>query len=151
MANERGILDEPFDLTDQDSNITKANATASSWSDLYKYQVPVGIGHVLQAGHTFSVYLKDTSATENASTDLIKIEVRDSSEQDKRTVYGPAIYLKCKEFQDRDKMARLNVAAPVPVLERQWIAVMVNGASAAGTANSYFDLAINRIRQSLLK
>lgn len=149
MANQP--LDEPFDLTDQDSNITKANATAATWSDVYKYQVPVGVGHVLQAGHTFSIYLMNTSSTVNAATDLVKIEVRDSAEQDKRTVYGPAIYQRVQEFQDRNKIARLNVSAPVPVLERQWIVVMIKGATAAGTASSYFDLAINRVRQPLLK
>jgi hypothetical protein len=149
LANQP--LDEPFDLTDQDANITKANATAATWSDLYKYQVPVGVGHVLQAGHTFSIYLMNTSSTVNAATDLVKIEVRDSSEQDKRTVYGPAIYQRVQEFQDRNKIARLNVSAPVPVLERQWIVVMVKGATAPGTANSYFDLAINRVRQPLIK
>jgi len=149
LANQP--LDEPFDLTDQDSNITKANATAATWSDVYKYQVPVGVGHVLQAGHTFSIYLMNTSSTVNAATDLVKIEVRDSAEQDKRTVYGPAIYQRVQEFQDRNKIARLNVSAPVPVLERQWIVVMIKGATAAGTASSYFDLAINRVRQPLLK
>jgi hypothetical protein len=149
LANQP--LDEPFDLTNQDANITQANATAAAWSDLFKYQVPVGVGHVLQAGHTFSLYLMNTSSTANAATDLVKIEVRDSSEQDKRTVYGPAIYGRVGEFADRNKIARLNVSAPVPVLERQWIVVMVKGATAAGTASSYFDLAINRVRQPLIK
>jgi hypothetical protein len=147
---DQNIKDEPFDLTDQDSNITKANATAAVWSDLYKYQVPVGCGHVLQAGHTFSIYLMNTSSTANAGTDLVKIERRDSAEQDHETIYGPAIYGRCGEFSDRNKLARLNVSAPVKVLERQWIVVMVKGATAAGTASSYFDLAINKVRQGLV-
>ena len=115
MPNPAGIIDEPFDLNDGDSNVTKANATAAVWSDLYKYQIPVGIGHVLQAGHTFSITLINTSGTVLANNDQVKIEVRDSSEQDRRTVFGPASYIRCQEFQDRNKLARLNVSAPVSV------------------------------------
>jgi len=143
------VLEEPFDLTDQDSNITKSNATDSAWSDMYKYQVPVGIGHTIQPGHFISAYL-DKAGTETSATALVKIEVRDSAEQDKRTVFGPAVYAKIKEFQDRNKIARLNVAEPVPVLERQWIVLMVSAATAPTTANSYFDLAISRIRRALI-
>ncbi len=88
--------------------------------------------------------------TESAATSLVKIEVRDSSEQDKRAVYGPAIYQRVKEFQDRNKLARLNVSAPVPVLERQWIVVMIKATTAPTTVNSYFDLAINRVRRALV-
>jgi hypothetical protein len=145
----RGIVREPFDLTDQDPNITKANAAAAVWSDVYKYQAPVGVGLILQADHMFSIYLADTLGVESAKFDLVKIEVRDSSEQDKRTVYGPAYYLKAKEFQDRNKIARLNVSAPVPVLERQWIVVMVKGTTIPSTKNSHFSLLTERLMQSL--
>lgn len=143
------IKEELYHLTEQDSNITKANATASAWSDLYKFQVPVGTSHVLQPGHAFSLYLLNTSSTENAATALIKIERRDSSEQDKEVIYGPTIYAKAKEFQDRQKMAFLNLVSPVKVTEKQWLVVMVNGATAAGTASSYFDLETVRVRETL--
>ncbi len=149
MTPEQRIIDEPFDLTEQDSNITKANGTDAAWSDMYKFQVPVGIGHTIQPGHSISMYL-DKAGTESAATSLVKIEVRDSSEQDKRAVYGPAIYQRVKEFQDRNKLARLNVSAPVPVLERQWIVVMIKATTAPTTVNSYFDLAINRVRRALV-
>lgn len=147
----RKILEEPFHLTDADANVSGANTTAATWSDMFKYQVPQGVVHLLKPEHTISAYLKDASLEITAPDAQIKIEVRDPAEQDKVVVFGPAMYQRVKEFQDKTKMAHLAVpTAGHPVRARDWIVIMVKDDAAVIAATSYFDLLINRIRESVI-
>ena len=143
------VVEEAFDLTQESPDVTQADTTANEWNDLFLYQVPTGQAHVLKAEHMFSAYLKNTSDAEMGDTTQIKLEVRDATQSDKKTVYGPALYKTVLEFQDRDLMARLQVREPVHVREKMYIAIMVKGSADVDKDFSYFDLAINRIRQGL--
>ena len=145
------IIEEPFHLTDSDPGITAAAGVAATWSDIWKYQVPQGVTHVLRTEHTFSAYIEDGSAEITAPDAQVKIEVRDPSEQDKRPVYGPAMYSRSIEFQDRDKMAHLNILpGGLAVKPRDWIVVMVNDNGTIDQTDSYFDLFCSRIRESVI-
>jgi len=145
------IIEEPFHLTNADANVTEADGTAATWSDIFKYQVPQGVTHMLNSEHTFSGYVEDASAEVAAPDAQVKIEVRDPSEQDKRPVYGPAMYTMSTEFQDRDLMAHLNCpAGGVQVTPRSWIVVMVNDDGTIDASDSYFDLLISRVRESVI-
>jgi len=81
----------------------------------------------------------------------VKIEVRDSTQSDSKTVFGPTIYKTVQEFQDRQKKAKLQLSAPVFLREKMYIAIMVKSTDSYGADKdySYFDLAMNRVRQSL--
>lgn len=143
-------VEERWSLTQaQTADITEADGTASKWSDIWKYQVPTGVGHVLLPTHTFSAYLEDASTEVGSGTCRVRIEVRDSSEQDSKVVFGPSLYITVKEFQDTQKIARLDLEKPVPVTERMWIVVAVYDDGAIDASDSYFELAVNRIRQTL--
>jgi len=146
------VIEEPFHLTDADGNVTAADGTATTWSDIWKYQVPLGVTHILRSEHTFSAYIKDTGGSEGAAPDCqIKVEVRDPSEQDKRPVFGPAMYNRVTEFQDRDKMAYLKVPSEgIVVKPRDWIVVMTYDDTATDASESYFDLYITRIRETVV-
>jgi len=147
----RKILEEPFHLTDADGNVTAASGTAAVWSDIWKYQVPQGVAHILKPEHTLSAYIEDAGAEIAAPDAEIKVEVRDPAEQDKEVVYGPAMYIRSTEFQDRKKMAHLNVpAAGKPVRARDWVVVMVKDGGTIDQTDSYFDLFINRVRESVV-
>lgn len=145
------IIEEAFHLTQLETdNITEADGTANRWSDIWDYQVPTGVAHVLQAEHTFSVYLQDTGASEmGAGTTRVRIDVADQTLQDRRTVFGPVQYVRVKEFQDSRRIARLNVARDVPVKERWHIIIVVLGTTAVDASASYFDLEMIRIREGL--
>lgn len=145
------IVEEAFDLNQEDTNVTQADTTSGEWGDLFLYQVPTGHSHVLKKEHTFSAYLKDTNGTELTAPQLVRLEVRDSTQMDRKTIYGPTIYATVKEFQDRDKMATLNVPGEIYVREKMYIAIVVksSGTYGADKDTSYFDLNINRIRQTL--
>lgn len=145
------IIEEPFHLTDAVAQVTAAAGVPATWSDIWKYQVPQGVTHLLKSEHTFSAYVEDAS-TEIAAPDAeIKIEVRDPSEQDKRPVYGPAMYVMSTEFQDRDLMAHLNCpAGGIQVTDRSWIVIMVKDGGTIDQTDSYFDLLISRVRESVI-
>jgi hypothetical protein len=139
MVAQADVKLEPFHITKADGNITAAASTATLWSDIWKYQVPQGTGIVLQAGDTFSAYLDD-GAEIGLYDGYVKIEVRDSSEQDRVLCFGPAVYAKIREFQNRTTMARLSVAAPTKVYPRQWIVIMLKDGGTSVPADCYFDL-----------
>ena len=77
------------------------------------------------------------------------IVLRDSSEQDEQTIYGPAPYVLSKEFQDRAKTAHLQLNGPVDVMERMFIVIQVNDDGTIDESDSYFNLATHRTRQGL--
>jgi len=145
------VIEEAFDLTQESSDVTQADTTVNEWGDLFLYQVPTGTSHVLKPEHTFSAYLKDTNGTELTANQQVKVEVRDSTQSDSKTFFGPTIYQTVKEFQDRQKKAKLQVSAPVYLREKMYIVIMVKNTDSYGADkdDSYFDLAINRVRQSL--
>lgn len=150
-TKSKEIITDPFHLTQSDGNITATDGTTSIWSDIWKYQVPIGVTHVLKQGHTFSAYIEDDSPAESgSSTCRVQIEVRDSAEQDRLIVFGPSLYVKVKEFQDTNKIAQLFVADPVVVPERYWIVIMVNDDDGIDASDSYFDLYISRARAKVV-
>ena len=154
------VLQEPFTLTKGDSDVTSTDGlnASTAYGVIWSYHVPTGIGLIILPGHTFSVYLEGDDDAEMPATTLIKVYVLDASKQDSRCVLGPVLYQSLKEFTDRDKLARFNVSAPVKVYEKQYIEIEAAGADVAGTggvdqtggsSDSYFEMAISRVRQPL--
>jgi len=145
------VVEEAFELTQEDTNVTQADTTVGEWGDLFLYEVPVGTSHVLKREHTISAYLKDTNNVVLTDNQLVKIEVRDQAQQDRKTVYGPAIYKTIQDFSDQRKMARLNLSEPIYLKEGMYIAFMVKNSDSYGADKdySYMNLIINRVRQTL--
>lgn len=139
----------PFHITRKDGNITEADGTANIWSDIWDYEVPLGTGIIFQAGDVLSAYLEDASAEAGAYDCYVKLEVRDSSGLSVIQLFGPALYTRVKEFQDRNKLARLGVSEPIKVYPRQHIVLCVKDNGAIDGSNSYFDLATNKVAAPL--
>jgi len=156
----REAQQEPFSLTKADSNVTSTDGLNASteWGTIWSYHVPVGIGLIILAGHTLAIYLEGDDDDEMPDTTLVKAVVKDASKQDAKTILGPVMYKTLKEFTDRDKIARFNIPEPVKVYENQYVEVLTSGADVAGTggvdqtggsSDSYFEMAISRVRQPL--
>lgn len=150
---------EPFALTKGESGVTGTDGAAdTTWSVIWEYQVPTGIGLVIMPGHTFGLYLYADDSAEMPATTLVKIVVLDSSKQDSKTILGPILYKSLQEFVDRDKLARFNVNSPVKIYEKMFIQIQTSGADATGSGGvdvtggsleSYFEAEIERVRQPL--
>lgn len=148
MVEKVAVL-APFHMSQLDGNITLGAAvlTTGVWGDIWRYQVPQGTGIVLQAGDTFSLRIDDDAiGTEVGTTDCyVKIEVRDPGQNDNILIWGPNLYLKCREFEDRNKIARLQLAKPVKVYPRQWIAIAAKDVGTVDTSECYFDLLTSKV------
>ena len=144
------VTEQPFRLTQDDPVITEADGTADAWSDIFKYQVPNGTSLLLKPGYTFSAYLEDVSAQVGNSTCQVKIEKRDASGSDVLLVYGPALYLESKEFQELSKTARVQVpSGGVEIREREFLVIAVKDDGAIDASDSYFELRIHKVRKAL--
>ena len=144
-------IEEAFELTQEDTNVTQADTTVGEWGDLFLYKVPTGTNHVLKREHTISAYLKDTNNTVLTDNQLVKIEYRDQAQHDRRTIYGPAIYKTIQEFKDTRKIAHLNLSENIFLREGMYIAFMVKNSDSYGADCDYswMNLVINRVRQTL--
>ncbi len=145
------VIEQPFRLTNLDPVMSEADGTAAVWSDIWKYQVPVGVALILKPEHLFSLYLEDTSpAVVGDSSCSVKIEKRDSSGSDMLIAYGPALYMKSKEFQNRPLKARLSVAADGLIIEeRQFLVIAALDDAAIDASDSYFELHVAKVRRSI--
>ena len=148
VKEERWVLNSADTSAIPSAN--RADGTASKWSDIWKYQVPIGQAHILKPQHFLAAYLEDAAPAEVGSgTCRIKVVKRDSSEQDEKALYGPALYIASKEFQDRDKMASLALVGDELVEERFFIVIQVNDDGAIDESDSYFKLETIRLRSTV--
>ena len=137
-------LQEPFTLTKGDGNVTAVNGVANLWSDIWSYRVPNGVGIVLQAADIISMYLDD-GAEIGRYTSYVRIEVRDPSQESTRLIFGPAIYDRVREFQDRNTVARIGVPEPVKVYARQFIVFMALDDAIITVATSLLTLQTSKV------
>jgi len=152
-------LQEPFTLTKGDAAVAQADGiTPAGWADIFTYTVPVGIGHIILPGHTLACVLWGTDNANMPPTTLVRVTIQDASMQDRKAILGPILYASCQNFTDRDQMLRFNVPEPVKVYERQFIIIESSGLDVTGTvldvtgaaaSESYFELAMTRVRQPL--
>jgi|GEM_PF-3724912 len=151
------VKQEPFSLTQAVPGVVGADGLVDTdaWLPIWEYAVPIGLGLVILGGHTFAAYLEDDTAiagVELPDTALVRVSVLDASRQDRKTIFGPALYVTIQNFVDRDQIARFNIPEPVKVYENQVIQIEVSHAIAAqsiAVAECYFEMAISRVRQPL--
>jgi len=143
MPEKEPVL-APFLLTHNDGNITAVNGVANLWSDIWAYRVPNGVGIVLQAADIISMYLDD-GAEIGRYTSYVRIEVRDPSQEATRLIYGPALYDRVREFQNRNTVARIGLPEPVKVYARQWIVFMALDDAIITTATSLLTLQTSKV------
>lgn len=113
-----------FGAVDVTTGPYRYDGTQAKWSDIWCYQVPTGTSLILKPSHRFSALIHDVGGATADGGCRLKIEVRDQSQGDSKTVFGPTMYEACKEFTDRDKMATLDLMNDLAVEEKMWICVM---------------------------
>lgn len=143
------IIEQPFTLYQDDPVIATADGVADTWSDVWKYQMPIGSSFVIKPEHTFSVYINDGSEV-GSSTCQVKIEKRDSSGSDVLVVLGPKLYAMIKEFQEKSKLTHFNVPPEgVVINEREYFVIVIKDDGTVTESTCYFEARIARIRKSL--
>lgn len=148
-------LEESWPLISSDPIIVNADrhdGVAGQWADIWEYQVPSGQAHILKPEHHFSVYIDDsvlgTSEATNGKCRLM-IVVRDQSKQGGKVILGPIMYEACKDFNDKTKMAKLDLISDLVVEERFWIVIRGYSDTAIDESDSYFNLETIRVRSGI--
>ena len=150
------IQEAPFRLTQDDPVIERADGVASTWSDIFKYQVPVGVSLIIKPHHTFAAYLDEsTGSTPALGNDCsARIEKRDASESSVQIIFGPKLYASFGQFANRDRMAHFSVPSEgVIINEREYIVIVAWNAvilTSNSTSNyCYFEMHIAKVRKAL--
>ena len=150
------VKQESWDLNSNDTTAIPAGNRAdgvatSSWSDIWKYQIPTGQAHIFKPNHHFSCYGYELSTAEATSGGTrLKIVIRDPSEQDEKAIYGPALYVISKDFDDVEKMATLSLQTDLALEERFFVVIQAYTSVAVfDESASYFNLETIRVRSTI--
>jgi hypothetical protein len=88
--------------------------------------------------------------TEMEDIDQVRVEVRDENNLRREILIDRARYLGVKEFQDADKLKRLDVDTPVVASGGRWIYILVKSTAPIDASGCYFELTCDRIRNSII-
>jgi len=90
------------------------------------------------------------SSFELANTDRLRIEVRDPNENTRYPILHQRRYVQVKEFQDREKLGRLDISEDLVAGQGWWVVIMVLPLRGiVDVSNGYFALACSRVREGL--
>ncbi len=150
------IIDRPFTLFQDDPVMSVADGVASTWSDIWKYQVPIGTSLVIKPEHTISMYLAIAGPAEIAAaagtwnTGMVRIEKRDASGSDVQILAGPRIYKAFRVFDEKPRLAHFNVpAGGVIINEREFFVILVYDDGTVSETVCYFEARIAKVRKAL--
>lgn len=148
------IIESPFRLTSDDPVLSRADGVANIMSDLWTYQVPIGVSLILKPEHTFAANLEWDSTTCGNNTCLVKIEKRDASGSDVVKVFFD-MYYAVTTWSDQSKMAHLQVP-PEGIIVNERELLVISAYESAGAIQavaegdvSYFELRIAKVRKAL--
>lgn len=142
------IAVEPYDLQQEDTDITQADTTASVWGPLFSYRAPKGRSLILRPGDAFSVYMVDTGTSECSDTDLLGLVKKDQTGEETVPITGDILYASVKDFQDKDKMFRLPISREIEIAEQEYLDLEAYSVGAGADKDlSYFDL-VSRSRRT---
>jgi len=151
-----GIIEQPFTLYQDDPVISVADGVASTWSDIWKYQVPIGVSLIIKPEHTLSLYLAIAGPTEIAAADatyntgMVRVEKRDASGSDVQVICGPRIYRAFRQFSDRERLAHFNVPAEGVIIgEREYFVMLAYDDGTISETVCYFEARIAKVRKAL--
>jgi len=146
--------EEPFVLHRNISGITETDVALSTGEGNYQvweYTVPVGMSYIFSSEDTFSTYLENSSSAEVAAGSEVDIVIADASRQSIRTIMNSMRYGDCKEFQDRDKIVKLDIQPGMTVVaeEGERLLIRANANATIDASDSYFNLTCKRVRTTL--
>ena len=136
---------EPFVITQEDSNVTQADTAAATLADLFLYRVPKGQKIILRPEDVICLYSENTSAGALQAVGLVKLELRDATQTQRRALVQSTQYANFNgEFKDEDKLIHLDIQGEIVVGEQEYLALMVKDSTGADKDNSYFEIRTHR-------
>ena len=115
-----------------------------TFTELYRYQVPVGMKYTFRPGHTFSF---DSTLD---PTDLVRVEVRSQNQMGSVFLIESAMEDQVDEFTDIDLIKRFDISEPVVAEAGMWIVIGVIDAAAVDPDDCHFILTCDRQRIGII-
>ncbi len=150
------IIEQPFTLNQDDPVLSVADGVASTWSDIWKYQCPVGLSLIIKPEHTLALFLAVAGPAEIAAaagtwnTGMVRVEKRDASGSDVQVIAGPRIYRSFRQFADQERLAHFNVPAEgVIINEREYFVILAYDDGTISETVCYFEARIAKVRKAL--
>lgn len=132
---------EPYELQQEDTDITQADTTASVFGPLFSYRAPKGRSLILRPGDAFSGYMVDTATAECSDTDRFRLIKKDQEGGEVMPITSDILYASFKEFQDEAKMFRLPITREVEIGEQEYLVLEAYSVGAGADKDlSYFSL-----------
>lgn len=123
------VIEEPFVLTEKDSNIKiRCRLHSKRYRPVFIYEVPTNCGLIIRPNDTFSLSLGAKDDNEIPLTSHIRVVIKDAAMIDTLVVLGPLMYcsMNMKQMNIKQKnYCNFNIANPVVVHNRQYIVVEV--------------------------
>lgn len=132
-------------ITQNDANVTSATGTAALMTDHQTYRVPRHTAVLFRPEDVISAYLADVGA-ESLGTDAFELIARDPNQLNTEVLLQ-GIYTRIKEFQDRNKTAKLGTTKLVE--SDFYVVLRVKATTVLVVANCYFMLTCLRYAKVL--
>ena len=168
-SEQRTPKPEMFRLTNAETDIVENTDTVAEYTVsylytfLWKWQVPASQEILLQPDHHFGCYLYARTDSEFDDEQHVRVEVWDADLRVMRIIWEGR-YVECKEMQDLDKMATLDLIdldKPVNLKSGDfiWVSVMSDYVNPSNLQQDsildcdvcYFWMEMLRIRPSMFK
>ena len=133
-------LVEPYEINQEDGDITQADTAANVWGDLFDLKVPKGRTMILRPSDPFGLYLVDTGTAQVGDTARVKLVRRDTTNGEEKPLISETLYASLKEFTDVDKLAYLELAQEVEVEQDEHIVLMCYDDVGGDKDLTYFSL-----------
>lgn len=138
---------EPYELQQEDTDITQADTTASVWGPLFAFRAPKGRSLILRPNDAFSLYATDTGTVECSDTDRFRLIKKDQEGSEIVPLTGDILYASTKDFQDIDKIFRLPITHEIEIGEQEYLVLEAYSVGAGADKDlSYFSLVIHSKR-----
>ena len=132
---------EPYEVQQEDTDVTQADTTASVWGPLFSYRAPKGRALILRPGDAFGGYFEDTNAAECSATDRFRLIKKDQDGGEIVPITGDILYASLTAFQDIDKMFKLRITREIEIGEQEYLVLEAYSVGAGADKDlSYFSL-----------
>lgn len=137
MDEQTGLVAAPVAITESNDNVTKvADSTASVWSLVAYYKVPLGVAIEFAPQNFFYIDWKDTAGNDHTNTGSFKVTKSNANNTEEREVFSGPNSLFGGNIYDRQEQPRFKM--PTTLNASQRLNLWINSALVADKDNTTF-------------
>ena len=139
VDEQTGLVAAPVTITESNSDVTAvADSTASVWSNVFYYKVPLGVAIELAPQNYFYIDWKDTAGNDHTNTGSFKLTKSNANNTEEREIISGPNTLFGGNIYDRQEQPRFKM--PVTLNASQRLNIWINSALVADSGNTLFSI-----------